>query len=254
MSQNEMPNLNQTDMETNKINNNTENNIKQSTNPVPINNIDVKVESNTETSQNSNSQNSNNSVSIILLILLFIFLFSFIFGMPYINEFINNIKNKSGLSTIEQEAKKEEQRQQEEEKKNNSSNKTTEQLTQLTCTLSDTSNQNYSLISIQQFDYNSKNEIITSSIKLEYTFKTVDETYNNLKTKCDRDSLKYIGREGYTMACNYNDNSIEISDTFNLETFKTINDGTTVIQANTTYKQNVKTIKTNLINEGYTCK
>ena len=56
------------------------------------------------------------------------------------------------------------------------------------------------------------------------------------------------------MSCNYSDNSIEISDTFELETFKTITDGTTVIEANTSYKQDINTVKSNLINQGYTCK
>ncbi|MCI5967316.1 MAG: hypothetical protein MRZ42_02885 [Tenericutes bacterium] len=239
----------------NQINNVVENNTitepsnVENPNPTPI--AEVKVE---QPNMEPKTPNKNNKASTILLILLFIFFFALIMGMPYINNFINNLNKDKGISEIEQKAKQEEEKQKQAEKNNQPTTKPEEKLTTLTCTISTSTNPNYKLTQTQKFDYNKDNQIITSSNIYDYTFTTLDETYQSLKKKCDEDSLKYINNEGYTMSCNYSDNSIEISDTFELETFKTITDGTTVIEANTSYKQDINTVKSNLINQGYTCK
>lgn len=243
---------------------NTDNNVQSPTNnqtlvnetikdPTPISEVRVE-ESSVQQDIQPRQPAKNNKVSTILVILLFIFLFAFIMGMPYINDFINNLKSESGLSEIEKQAKNEEKKQQQENNKNNQSTNQEEKLAELICTLSENSNTNYQLNTTQKFNYNKTNQVINSSITSEYLFTTTDNTYLELKNKCDQDSLKYINREGYTMACSYSDKTIEISDTFELETFKTIIDGTTTIKANATYKQDIATIKSDLTSQGYTCK
>lgn len=263
MNQNEMQtNNNQNEIKGNDINNiqnqSNENNLNSSsneqplTNPVPMNEVKIEEVSNQVATQ-PNSNPKNNKISTILLILLFVFLFAFIMGMPYINSFINDLKSNKGLSDIEQAAKKEEKKQQEEDKKNNPTTNVEEKLTELTCTLTDNNSSNYQLTTIQKFEYNKNNQVITSSYISKYVFSTIDSTYQTLKDKCNNDSLKYISREGYTMSCSYSDDSIEVGDTFELETFKTINDGATVIKSNATYQQDINDIKNNLINQGYNC-
>lgn len=244
-------------MTENQNNNNEVNQIINEITPISeikIENENKLPETNNEQSSSNNNSSSNSKISTILLILLFIFLFAFVMGMPYITDFINNLNEDKGLTEIEQQAKKEEEKQKQEQENNNQAiNKQEEKLTTLTCILNDTTNMNYNLIKTQQFNYNKNNQIITSSNTLNYTFISLDETYQELKRKCDEDSLKYINNIGYTMSCNYSDNNIEISDTFELEIFETITDNNTIIQANVTYKQDINTIKDNLIIQGYTC-
>ena len=138
-----------------------------------INNViainEVKIESDTvipevsneiPTVSNNNEPPKNSKVSTILLVLLFIFLFGFVMGMPYINEFINNLKNDNSLSEIEQEAIREEEKQQQEQQNQKPVEvPEKEKTTLLTCTINSASNNEYSLVQIQKFNYNSNNQI-----------------------------------------------------------------------------------------------
>lgn len=251
--------MNQNEIQNNNIQNNEVNNVVQNNNIMETNNIEnnfptpineVKVE---QTSIQPEKAPKNNKASTILLILLFIFFFALVMGMPYINDFINNLNENKGLLDIEKKAKQEEEKQKQAEKNNQNTTSQEEKLTTLTCTLITTDNPNYKLNQTQKFNYNKNNQIINSSNVSNYTFTVLDETYQNLKKKCDEDSLKYVNNEGYTMSCNYSDNDIEISDTFELEVFKTIVDGNTTIESNASYKQDINTIKNTLISKGYTC-
>ncbi len=242
-------------------------NVGMPTSVPPIN--DVKIESsnattniensNIETASVSNASNDNkppknNKISTILLILLFIFLFAFVMGMPNIREFVQKLKSDTGLSEIEQEAKQEEDRQkQEQESKKPTSTPEEEKTTELTCTSSSQTIGNYTLVETQTFSYNNKNQILNSKIIAHYTFAVVDDNYTILKQQCDENSLKYLTHKGYTMACSYGDANIEISHEFDLKTFTPIVEGTTNIQANATYQQDINTIKETLIAQGYTC-
>lgn len=204
--------------------------------------------------QNSNEPPKNSNVSTILLILLFIFLFAYIMGMPYINQFIQDLTSDTGLSKIEQEAKKEEEKQKQEEEQNKPTPTPDDEKTkELVCTSTANTNGNYTLVQIQKFYYNSKNKILSSKLISQYSFNIIDDSYNSLKLQCDNDSLKYLTHEGYTMACSYGENNIEISHEFDLKTFTPIVDGMTNIQANATYQQDLNTVKNNLISQGYTC-
>lgn len=195
-----------------------------------------------------------NTTSTVLLILLFVFLFVYIMGMPYIRTFIQDLKSDTGLSEIEQEAQKEEQRQEEEAESNKPTPTPEEEITkEITCTSTPTTVENYTLVQVQQFYYNSNNQVLNSKQIYKYNFAMLDDTYTNLKTKCDEDSLKYLTHEGYTMSCSYDDVNIELGHEFDLEKFKPIIDGTTNITANATYKQNLDEVKSVLINQGYTC-
>lgn len=217
---------------------------------IPINPSSVSGDS----GQSSSEPPKNSKVSTILLILLFVFLFSFIMGMPYIREFMNNLKDDTGLSEIEQAAREEEKKQQqEEESKKPTPTPEDEKTTELVCTSVSSVVGNYTLVETQKFYYNSKNKILSSKFISNYSFATTDDTYNSLVQRCDEDSLKYLTHDGYTMACSYGDSNIEISHEFDLKTFKSIVEGTTNIQANATYQQDLSEIKANLISEGYTC-
>lgn len=237
MDNNQIPNLNQ----------NNDNSTENNTNIEPIKEVKVEQISNKEVPKNKN-------VSGILLIILFIFLFAFVMGMPYIKNFVQQFKSNTGLSEIEKEAKEEEERQkQQEESKKSTSTSEEDKTTELVCTSANQAFDNYSLVEIQKFNYNSKKQILNSSIVSQYSFTTPNETYTTLKAQCEENSLKYITNEGYTMACSYSDTSIEITHEFDLETYVTINDGDTTINANATYKQNIDEIKANLLSQGYTC-
>ena len=241
---------------------------------------EVKVESSATTSMNSSNGNEmsssektvanstgesspssssakppkNSKLSTILLIVFFLFLFAFIMGMPYIRSFIQELKADTGLSEIEKEAQEEEEKQQqEEENQKPTPTPEDEKTTELTCTSASSTAGNYTLVEVQKFYYNSKNQVLSSKMISQYSFTTADMTYLNLKQQCDEDSLKYLTHEGYTMACSYGENNIEISHEFDLETFTPIVDGATNIQANATYQQDIETIKADLASKGYTC-
>lgn len=224
-------------------------------NEVKIENEMATPEVNNKTPVSNNSEPpKNNKFSTILLILLFVFLFSFVMGMPYINEFIINLKSNNSLSEIEQEAIKEEEKQKEEAEKNNSIVvPEVEKTNVLVCTANVISTGTYTSVETKKLYYNSKNEILTTDFISKYNFKSQDETYNSLKKQCDEDSLKYITHEGFTMECSYDDVNLEISHSFDLETFKPIVDGSTTIDVDITYKQDINTVKNNLISQGFTC-
>lgn len=244
---------------------NENNNLTNETNNVtPIE--EVKVETSSEINEpvitNTEVQNptpeseppKSSKASTVLLVLLFIFLFAFIIGMPYIREYLIELKGESGLSEIEKEAIEEEKRQ-EQEANNNKPTPTpeVEELKELVCTLPASTVGNYTLVKTETFQYNSKNQVVSSKSGSNYTFTSVDTTYDNLKKQCDEYGLKYLTHEGFGIACSYDESNIEIAYEFDLETFKTITDGTTNIQANATYKDNIETIKSTLINNGYSC-
>lgn len=228
---------------------------------IPINEVKIEnevappeVNNITPVSNNNSEPPKNNKLSTILLILLFVFLFSFVMGMPYINEFITNLKFNNSLSKIEQEAIQEEKKQKEEAKKDNSIvEPEIEKTNVLVCTASVISTEAYTSIETKKLYYNSKNEILITDSISKYNFKFQDETYNSLKKQCNEDSLKYATHEGFTMECSYDDVNLEISHNFDLETFKPIIDGSTTIDVDLTYKQDLNTIKNNLISQGYTC-
>ena len=269
MNQNNVNSINQTD----NINPNNVNNVNQNNNM--IQNSINGVDENTNQSSNLNSDNtnqyippisdikidsslndttttntSNSKLSTILLIILFIFLFAFVFGMPYIREFITNLKADSGLSKIEQEAIAEEKRQE-------ALNKPTPtpeviKTSSLTCTKTSVL-PNYTLNESETFSYNESNEVLSNSKVYDYSFSVVNDDYNLLKNQCDVDSLKYASYAGYSMACSYSDVNIKISHEFDLELFKPITDGDTNILASASYKQNINTLKSTLESNGYTC-
>lgn len=265
MNQNQMPN----NMNQNNIDGvNTP--ITPSTNPVqPIAEVKVEATSNNTTDQtnqvpvnqttgtsggSSNEPPKSSNISTVLVILLFIFLFAFVMGMPYIREFMNNLKDDTGLSEIEQAAREEEEKQkQEEESKKPTPTPEDQKTKELVCTSQSSVVGNYTVVETQKFYYNSKNKILSSKLISNYTFSVTDDTYNNLVQRCDEDSLKYLTHSGYTMACSYGDSKIEISHEFDLKTFKPIVDGTTNIQANANYQQDLSKLKADLANKGYTC-
>lgn len=269
MNQDQIPN----DM--NQIDQNNLNAVNSTVNQVPPI-MDVKIEASDSNTANQETKttdeisnpnpindggNSSNqspkkgNTSTILVILLFIFLFAFVMGMPYIREFMNGLKEDTGLSQIEQAARDEEDKQkQEEESKKPTPTPESEKTKELVCTSTATTTDNYTLVKTQKFYYNSKNKVLSSKNTSNYTFTTTDEFYNNLVKHCVEDVLKYLSYSGYTMACSYGDVNVEISDQFDLKTFKPIVDGTTNIQANATYQQNLNEIKATLTSQGYTCK
>lgn len=197
----------------------------------------------------TNKPPKKSNTSTVLLIILFVFLFAFIMGMPYINNFIRELRG-NGLSEIEKEAKLEEERQKQEEEKKNQPPVEDIKQEELICTSQESTTENYTLVQIQKFYYNSNNQIISSKNISQYRFTLEDNTYLTLKQQCDENSL-YLNHEGYTIACSYGENNIEISHEFDLESFKPIDDAN--IQANATYQQDINTIKAKLIEEGYTC-
>ena len=189
-----------------------------------------------------------------MLILLFIFLFGYIMFMPEINDYISSLnKDEGGLSQIELEAIEEEKKQQQAEQNKKPVKPEVIETKELVCTLTNPMNGNYTLVEVQKLYYDNSNQVLNSYYSYQYKFNGVDEYYNLLKIKCDQDSLKYVTHPGYTMACSYDDNNIEISHEFELEIFEPIIDGTTTIEASVTYKENIDTVKNTLISKGYTC-
>lgn len=286
MNENQVPNseMNQTVNQNNVISNGNPNAMDHSTmvsqvppiapieisNPVVTEPTPLPEDVNpTPTTGNINSNSSsqpsveppkNNKISTILLILLFIFLFAFVMGMPYIKDFIHELKADTGLSEIEKKAKEEEKKQQqEEESKKPTPTPDDLKTTEFICTSPENTVSNSTVVELHYFYYNSKKQVLSSKQVSKYHFVTVDalaeadSTYLALKQECDENSLKYLTHEGYTMACNYSDTDIEISHEFDLKTFTPIVDGTTNIQANATYQQNIDTVKQDFISRGYTC-
>ncbi len=219
----------------------------------PIENISTINNGNgTEKQSSITPPPKNSKKSTILLILLFLFFFLFIMEMPNIQKFVSGLKANNGLSEIEKKAKEEEEKQKQEMEKNQPHLTIEEETKELVCTKEITED-HYNVIKTETFSYTEKNLILTSSSNSKYTFTTPDETYQSLKKECDENSLKYVEHPGYTMNCSYSDVGVEIGHTFNLEFFTPIIDGTTNIQANATYQQDVDTVKTNLISQGYVC-
>ena len=192
-------------------------------------------------------------IRIILLILLFVLLFAFVMFMPQIQDAIKGLKKDVGLSEIERQAKEIEK----EQNKGNSTPSTeenkNEQYSKLTCTSTTTALESYDRIVVETFDYNTKKEVMKSSKKITYIFLTANDNYENLKTQCNENSLKYVDKKGYETACSYNDNEVVMEDKFNLSVFSTIKDGTTIIDANAKYKEKIDTVKARLESLDYTC-
>lgn len=188
----------------------------------------------------------------VLVLIFFIAVFAFVMGMPYINDALDKLKKDAGMSDIERRAKQieEEQKQKEQEK-----NKPVvqEELKTLTCVTQPQTTADYTKVVEETFEYNSKNEIIKSSIRTVYTFAVINDSYNTLKTQCDANGLKYVDKDGYAFACSYGDTEINIQSSFELETFKPIQDGTNTIKANAEYKDKLDTVKKTLTTQGYTC-
>lgn len=205
--------------------------------------------------QNNNSvgETKSSKFSTVMLILLFIFLFGYVMFMPEINDYISSFNKEEGLSQIELDAIEEEKKQQQAEQNKKPVKPEVIETKELVCTLTNPLNGNYTLVEVQKLYYDNNNQVLNSSYSYQYKFNSFDEYYNSLKNKCNQDSLKYITHPGYTMACSYDDINIEISHEFDLEIFEPIVDGTTNIQANATYKENINTIKNTLISKGYTC-
>lgn len=212
--------------------------------------IMIPNEEEVELSNISNKKPKNEKLNTILLVLLFIFLFAFVFSIPYINEYIQKIKADSSLSQIEKDAKKIEEKQKQDIKtpvKPEKEIKTKE----MVCTSSNTID-GYNIVKTQKFNYDSNNQVLSSSILVNYTFISQDDNYQQLKNRCDNDSLKYVDKPGYTMSCSYNDNNIEITNTFDLETYEPIIEDDNIV-VNAVYKQRVNTLKDKLVKEGYIC-
>jgi len=252
-------NENQNNNEINNINNTNNVNESLQTNITPTDVVtpiqEVKIEKQEEITDipNNIQHNNGNNKSTLIVFLLFGFFFIYIMGMPYIREFVQNMKADTGLSEIEKEAQ-EIQDKLDKEKEENKKPQETEKLSEITCTSTIAQNGGSNLVQTQKFTYNSKKEIISSENIYNYTFMIITDEYNRLKKECDDNSLKYVTHDGYSMACSYSDTNIEISHEFDLEIFKPIVDGSNKIEANAKYKQNINTVKNNLIREGYTCK
>ena len=243
-------------MNENQNNNELNNNIDSINQVVtPIEEVKIEQEKtampSNDNSPNNNKKNSNKSMIIVFL--LFGFFFAYIMCMPYIRSFIQEMKADTGLSEIEKEAQDIQDQLDKEEQENKNPIGEEEKLKEITCTSKVNDYSTYNMVQIQKFAYNSKNEIITSENTYKYTFSVIDDNYNLLKKECDENSLKYLTHEGYSMACSYNDTNIEINHEFDLEIFTPIVDGTTNIKANATYKNDINTLKSNLVNQGYTC-
>ena len=187
-----------------------------------------------------------------LVLLFFIFVFAFVMGMPYINDYLDSLKKEVGMSDIERRAKEIE----DEQKKKEEENKTPvvqEELKILTCKSQPQQTLEYKKEIEEVFNYNSKNQVIKSSIKTIYTFETANDSYNSLKTQCDEKGLKYIDKDGFESACSYSDTEVVIENTFDLELFKPIQDGANTIKANAEYQEKLDTVKNDLVAQGYIC-
>lgn len=224
-----------------------------------MNNEEMKTEQEVKEEVNNKntstkSKKKKTDVRSILLIILFLFLFAFVMGMPYINELVDSVKKDTGLSEIERKAKEIEKEQQKQNSKTNKKEEIDkETYTTLTCTSKTATYDNYSTVVVEKFTYNSKGLIVESSKATTYNFTTVSDKYTELKNQCDQNSLKYVEKKGYEIACSYNDNQVVMEDKFDLATFTTINDGMTKIEANASYKDKIDTIKKKMETLGYTC-
>jgi len=188
----------------------------------------------------------------VLLLIFFILVFAFVMGMPYINEYLDKLKKDVGMSDIERRAKQieEEQKQKEAEKKKTVKQEETKKFT---CTSLPHATADYTKVVEETFEYNSKKEIIKNTVKTTYTFLTINDSYNTLKSQCDTNGLKYIDKEGYESACSYSDTEVVIENTFDLEIFKPIQDENSVIQSSVKYLEKVDNVKEGLTSQGYTC-
>ena len=196
-------------------------------------------------------------VRTILLVILLLGLFGFVMFMPNIQDLINKFKKDVGLSEIEKQAKQIEERQNQDSTKKTQTEDGTivsEKLSKLTCTTNIMALDSYDKIVEEVFEYNSKNEVINSKYTTTYRFNTQNDKYESLKTECNENSLKYVDKAGYEVACSYNDTEVVISDVFELKTYKTIQEGSKIIEANARYKENINSIKTRLESIGYACR
>lgn len=190
-----------------------------------------------------------------LLIILFIFLFAFVMGIPYINEWIDSVKKDTGLSEIERKAREieKEQERQNSKAKEKENSKEQEKISVLICTSQPKAYENYDATIVEKFIYNSKGLVIESSKATTYKFNTQTDKYNELKNQCNENSLKYVEKKGYEIACSYNDTEVVMEDKFDLALFTTINDGMTKIEANANYKDKIDDVKKKQETLGYTC-
>ncbi len=195
---------------------------------------------------NSNvTEPQNSKFTIFVLSLLFFTLFAYIMFLPSIRNYFQQRKFAS-VTNIEKQP----------EKTNSptpSSTPIKEELFETVCTSISTTIDHYTFVQTQKFYSNSKNQILKSSIIMDYSFTMQDEVYESLKNQCSDET--YFAYPGYTLSCNIDHNTIIMMQEFNLSTFQTVVDAekNLRIEANTSYRQELSSVKSNLINQGYTC-
>ena len=129
-----------------------------------------------------------------------------------------------------------------------------EEYKELVCTSSTQTTTDYTKVIEETFKYNSKNQVVESGVKTTYTFTIANDTYNTLKTQCDENGLKFIDKDGYESGCSYSDTEVVMENSFDLELFKTIQDGANTITSNAKYQEKIADVKNRLTTQGYTCK
>lgn len=182
-------------------------------------------------------------LTTFFLTFFFILLFVYIMAMPYVDEWVQKMKeNKNNTDTNEVVN----------ENKQTQPVTKQEELKILTCTLAKTPTESYTETIIETFEYNKDNKIVNSSKTHKYKFTQEDASYQALSKECT-DSLKYLGNPGFTISCTNQDLEIVIGNEFELKTFKPIKDGEKTITSNANYNDSIETIKTNLTTIGYIC-
>ena len=242
-------------VDTQPVTNPEDNNVVEPIPEVKVEEETVEVSASKKTYEIPKAEKSPR-LTTFLLVTFFILLFAYVMAMPYIDEWLVTMQRNKEEQRLQQQEQLRQQQLLQTENKNTSTNQQTpvveENYSKLTCSKADTIT-DYTTLTEETFDYNKDNQVIKSTQKITYTFTVQNAVYTSLIQQCN-DSLKYIGKDGYTMSCNNTDTQVVIGNEFDLETFKAITDGTTTISANATYKDSIDTVKTRLTAAGYTCK
>lgn len=203
-----------------------------------------------EKEQPREKNDAESNKSLILIGIFFVIMFAFIMFLPTINTYVTHLKEKrledQIVDPVDENDKKDEQ---------NIPGITNGKEVEVTCTSKESVMIDASSMRIKYTYTHIDDKIKKVKKEIIYTYETsTTESFIEQEKKCDNEIKTNNAQEGYNANCSLEENTITVTESFDLKTFKnfTGTDGSTitpVTELDTSLKEEVE----ELTNQGYTC-
>lgn len=177
-------------------------------------------------------------------IFVFILLCGFIFCLPYINDYQQAQKTKQQQELLEEQLKREEEQQKQEEQEREEELEEQKKIKTTVCT-SPSSNQGAFTLTEEQTIKHKEDKIISVSVAHSRTYLQEQAEYESMKQTCQSkaDPLTNPVQDGYSVDCEIDNLTITLTETFDLEIFKTFTtDAGETISAPYSYQQSLSEV------------